>query len=324
MTQIKTGADLSIKQDCLEVEHRQASLPDDEAAEVVDDKNVVVLATNELTPVPDVTSVAVDDAVHVLTKSSDWQQLYEAVVMLRRVVVHHSQVITTKQVEELLRPLALECDSLRSAPSKNALLACAECFEFLPRSIQERALLGGARPEMIDVLLRRSVCEKKFLRDAALIAVQKLATHLAGMPLLAAVARYGTNKNGKLCGTAAKIIALSLDRLLKDQQTLPHKGCEPLKAVYRALAAFRESKDATARIEATTSFQRLSELLGTQALESSLKEALPGAGQAGVIARILKDASAKTGVTKPRAQVRSLRDRVRQDTNSRTGTVTIK
>ncbi|KAF1775148.1 Armadillo-type fold [Phytophthora cactorum] len=308
MTQIK--ADRSLQQDYLEVdEHRGASLPNDE---VVDDKNVVVLTTEELTPVPDVTNDTVDDVVHVLTKSSDWQQLYEAVVMLRRVVVHHTHVITTKQVEELLRPLALGCDSLRSAPSKNALLACAECFEFLPRSTQERALLGGARPEMIDVLLRRSVCEKKFLRDAALIAAQKLATHLAGMPLLAAVARYGTNKNGKLCGTAAKVIELTLERLLQDQQTLSHKGNESLKSVYRALAAFRESKDATARTEATTSFQRLGELLGTQALESGLKDALPGPGQAAVVARILKDASAKSSATKPRAQVRSLRDRVRQ------------
>ncbi|EEY53803.1 uncharacterized protein PITG_07406 [Phytophthora infestans T30-4] len=288
--------------DYLEHEHRQASLPNDEAVEVVDDKNVVVLTTEELTPVMDVSSATLDDVLHVLTKSSDWQQLYEAVVMLRRFVVHHSQVITTKQNEELLRPLALECDSLRSAPSKNALLACAECFEFLPRSTQERALLGGARPEMIDVLLRRSVCEKKFLRDAALIAAQKLATHLAGIPLLVAVARYGTNKNGKLCGSAAKIIALSI---------------ESLKALYRALAAFRESKDATARTEATVSFQRLAALLGTKALESGVKDALPGAGQAGAVTRILKDASANTSVTKPRTQVRSLRDRVR------TGTVAI-
>ncbi|KAF4044112.1 hypothetical protein GN244_ATG03567 [Phytophthora infestans] len=303
--------------DYLEHEHRQASLPNDEAVEVVDDKNVVVLTTEELTPVMDVSSATLDDVLHVLTKSSDWQQLYEAVVMLRRLVVHHSQVITTKQNEELLRPLALECDSLRSAPSKNALLACAECFEFLPRSTQERALLGGARPEMIDVLLRRSVCEKKFLRDAALIAAQKLATHLAGIPLLVAVARYGTNKNGKLCGSAAKIIALSLERLLQDQPMLNHKGIESLKALYRALAAFRESKDATARTEATVSFQRLAALLGTKALESGVKDALPGAGQAGAVTRILKDASANTSVTKPRTQVRSLRDRVR------TGTVAI-
>ncbi|EGZ14418.1 hypothetical protein PHYSODRAFT_508947 [Phytophthora sojae] len=287
-------------------EQRQPSLPadgDNEAAQVAD---VVVLSTEELTPVPEVSSTLVDDIIQILMKATDWLQLYEAVVMLRRIVVHHSEAITTKHVEEFLRPLALECDSLRSTPSKNGLLACAECFRFLPRSVLERPLLGGAHPEVLDVLLRRSVCEKKFLRDAAATAAEELAAHLAGLPLLAAAARYGTNKNGKLCGTAAKIIALS---------------SESLRSVYRALAAFRESKDGTARAEATASFQRLGELLGAQELELGLKDALPGAGQAGVVARILKDAFPRTNVAKARPRTDSLRDRVRQDANGRAGTV---
>ncbi|KAL3659797.1 hypothetical protein V7S43_015100 [Phytophthora oleae] len=320
MTQMKnneqSGKDLFDQE-----EQREASLPDDETTAVIDDKSVVVLTTEELTPVLDISSSTVDDAVHALTKTLDWLQLYEAVVTLRRIVVHHSDLVTTTHVEGLLRPLALEGDSLRSSPCKNGLLACAECFEFLPRSTLERPLLGGAHPEVLDVILRRSVCEKKFLRDAALIAAQKLATHLAGKPLLAATARFGTNKNGKLCGTAANIIATSLERMQKDQQTVA-KGSEYLKAVYRALAAFRESKDGTARAEATTGFQRLGELVGAKELEIGLKEALPGAGQAGIVARILKDAFPRTNAAKSRPKT-SLRDRVRQDANGRTGAMTV-
>ncbi|KAG6616750.1 Armadillo-type fold [Phytophthora cinnamomi] len=328
MTQMKTndellqqyGADV-----CLEIEEqRQASLPADgegDVGQVADDKSAVVLTTEELTRVPEVSRASVDDVVHVLTKETDWLQLYEAVVMLRRIIVHHSEVVASKQVEEFLRPLAIECDSLRSTPSKNGLLACAECFRFLPRSILERPLLGSAHPEVVDVLLRRSVCEKKFLRDAAAAAAEELATHLAGLPLLAAAARYGANKNGKLCGSAAKIIASSLLHMQQDQQSLAHKGSESLRTVYRALAAFRESKDATARAEATASFQRLGELQGVQELEIGLKDALPGAGQAGIVARILKDAFPKTSMAKARPRMGSLRDRMRQDTNARTGTV---
>ncbi|GMF45498.1 unnamed protein product [Phytophthora fragariaefolia] len=326
MTQVKTNeGHLQQSADCVGTEEqREASLPADGengAIQTTDDKSVVVLVTEELTPVPEVSSFAVDDIVGVLSKASDWVQLYDAVVMLRRIVVHHSEVITTKHVEEFLRPLAVECDSLRSTPSKNGIVACAECFRFLPRSVLERPLLGGAHPEVLDVLLRRSVCEKKFLRDAAIIATEELATHLAGLPLLAAVARYGTNKNSKLCGTAAKVIASSLLRLQQDQQTLAHKGSESLRSVYRASAAFRESKDSMARAEATTSFQRLGELLGAQELELGLKGAFPGAGQQGVIARILKDAFPKTSTAKARPRMGSLRDRMRQDANARTGTV---
>ncbi|KAE9035588.1 hypothetical protein PR003_g7481 [Phytophthora rubi] len=324
MTPIKTTDGLLHQQTedcCLGMEEqRDASLPADRETEV-DEKSVVVLTTEELTPVHEVSSSTVDGIVHVLTKTSDWLQLYEAVVMLRRIVAHHSEVVTTKQVEEFLRPLALECDSLRSTPSKNGLLACTECFRFVPRSVLERPLLGGAHPEVLDVLVRRSVCEKKFLRDAAATAAEELSARLAGLPLLAAVARYGTSKNAKLCGTAAKIIASSLLRLQQGQQSLAHKGSESLRSVYRALAAFRESKDSTARTEASSSFQRLGELLGAQELELGLKEALPGVGQAGVVARILKDAFATTNGAKTRPRMGTLRDRMRQDANARAGTV---
>lgn len=277
-----------------------------------------MILTEDLTPLPDVSNTTVDEIVHVLTKTSNWLQLYEAVLKLRRVVVHHSEVITTKHVEECLRPLATECDSLRSTPSKNGLLAFTECFQFLPRSMLERPLLGGAHPEVLDVLLRRSVCEKKFLRDAASVAAEKLANHLAGLPLLTAVARYGTNKNAKICGSAAKIIAMSLLRMQQGPSTLAQKGGESLKAVYRTLAAFRESKDGTARAEATASFQYLGDLLGAEGLKLGLKDALPGAGQAGVVARILKDAFPTTGAVKTLPRTGSLRDRIRQDANART------
>ncbi|GMF20566.1 unnamed protein product [Phytophthora lilii] len=326
MAQMKTGFELPLSKDPEVEEQREASLPDgdDESVQVADDQSAVVLTTEELTPVAEVSSAVVDEIVNVLTKTSDWLQLYEAVLMLRRVVVHHGEVITAKQIEEVLRPLALECDSLRSTPSKNGLLACAECFQFLPRSVLERPLLSSAHPEVLDVLLRRSVCEKKFLRDAAAAAADKLAAHLAGLPLLTAIARYGTNKNAKLCGTAARITAASLLRLQQDQQTISSKGSESLRALYRALAAFRESKDGNARAEATASFQRLGELLGAKELEQALKDALPGAGQAGVVARILKDAFPKSSVTKAPPRMGSLRDRMRQSTNARAGTVVLK
>ncbi|KAE9201007.1 hypothetical protein PF002_g21659, partial [Phytophthora fragariae] len=107
MTPIKTTDGLLHQQTedcCLGMEEqRDASLPADRETEV-DEKSVVVLTTEELTPVHEVSSSTVDGIVHVLTKTSDWLQLYEAVVMLRRIVAHHSEVVTTKQVEEFLRP----------------------------------------------------------------------------------------------------------------------------------------------------------------------------------------------------------------------------
>ncbi|OWZ07563.1 hypothetical protein PHMEG_00020026, partial [Phytophthora megakarya] len=105
MTQMKTSSELSAKDYVGTEEQREASLPEDGSVAVVDDKSAVVTLTEDLTPVPDVSSAMVDDIVHVLAKTSDWLQLYEAVLKLRRIVVHHSEVFTTKQVEECLRPL---------------------------------------------------------------------------------------------------------------------------------------------------------------------------------------------------------------------------
>ncbi|RLN77592.1 hypothetical protein BBJ28_00000449 [Nothophytophthora sp. Chile5] len=312
--------------DCLASEEKRMashpSIEEDGSSAAGDEKSIVVLATSELTPLSEVSPSTLDGIIQTLAGKSDWLQLHEAILLLRRVVVHHRELVKTQHVDVFLRPLALESDSLRSTPAKNALLACAECFEFLPRSVLERSLLTGNRPEILDVLLRRSVCEKKFLRDAAAFAVQKLANHLAGLPLLLAVAKYGSNKNAKLCGIAAWAISLSLQRLQQQQleagtdirQSLTHKGGESLRVVYRALAVFRESKDASARAEATTSFQRLGELLGREALESGLKDALSGAGQTGVVARILKDAFVMAKSGKPRlVRTGSLRERMVKD-----------
>jgi len=142
------------------------------------------------------------------------------------------------------------------------------------------------------------------------------------------VARYGTNKNAKVCGAAAKLMAAGLLRLQQEpadesRQAFTCKS-EASRAVYRALAAFRESKDGTARTEATASFRRLGELLGPGQLELGLKDALPGAGHAGVVARILKDASPRTNAVQPRARTGSLRDRMRQDATARTGAVVVR
>lgn len=197
---------------------------------------------------------------------------------LRRLIVHHSSVVEEDHVDAFLDFLILGCDNLRSALSKNALLAFAECFEFLssnPRQ-SEKFLSHGV---LLDVLLRRSACEKKFLRDAAAIAVEQLVHYLASWQLMKSAGAYAKNKNGRLCGNAARVVSSSLTRLHKQHnesiaRMFAIDDGKQVRAICQALATFRGAKDKAARNESARSFRLLGEAVGKDAFEFLVKSAL--------------------------------------------------
>lgn len=259
----------------------------------------------------------------MLSTMCDWEiimltcvPMVQSIIMIRRVVVHRPLAVPDASVGVMLQSLTVAGDDLRSALVKNALLALAECFEYLGRGRLEP--LVARNPEMLDMLLRRSVCEKKFLRDAAVYAVQRLVQHLACLPLVERAASYATNKNARLCANAAKIIASSLTRLTQEEANGPiaalaqSENAEAVHVVYRALTVFREGKDSSARTQATLSFKLIGEFVGREQFEGGLKASLSRTNQQHMAARILKEVFPSAAGNDAGSQVRrgSLRDRM--------------
>lgn len=233
-------------------------------------------------------------------------------------IVHHTSVIRDHHVDAFLDRLILGCDNLRSALSKNSLLAFAECFEWLSTATQrEKFLSHGA---LLDTLLRRASCEKKFLRDAAACAVQQMVAFLASWPLITSAGAYAKTKNGRLCGNAARVVSSSLLRLQKQQSTsseqlftLDDDGKQYLKQICQALAGFHGSKDKRARLEASASFKVLGDELGQEKLEVLLKSALKDPLSAN---RILKEVFPPKDASHNKGRRGSLRERMLLEASS--------
>lgn len=236
--------------------------------------------------------------------------------MLRRVIVHHSGLVEKDDTDAFVDKLTIACDNLRSVLAKNALLAFAECFQFLGKTHLE-PFLSRRKPSMLDVLLRRAVCEKRFLRDAATVAVNHLIRYLASIPLLTCCAEYATNKNARVCGTAAKVINGCLIQMTGSpsstvafaQQIRSTSSDSEIQQLFRALAALRTSKDSTARAEATMSLKLLAQVMGEECFAEKLNKALPDQHTA---SKILLQARPQVAVPTdgPDKRRGSLRDRM--------------
>ncbi|ETV97035.1 hypothetical protein, variant [Aphanomyces invadans] len=164
----------------------------DGSARGCDDKAVVVLTTSELQPLENVADEVA--AMRRALQNHDWVVQYGAIETLRRAIVHHTEATLASIDQDVLRRLQDATLNLRSAMSKNALAALAECFEFAP---DELAALDVA--PVVESILNRAACEKKFLRDAADCALVKLATCVPTHRVLAALASVASSKNNKLC-----------------------------------------------------------------------------------------------------------------------------
>ncbi|EQC36450.1 hypothetical protein SDRG_05905 [Saprolegnia diclina VS20] len=202
-----------------------------------EDKGAIVLATHELRPLKhprdDVAAAlrAIDDA--------DWYVQYEAIETFRRALVHHAPT-AGPHLGDVLDIVSAASLNLRSATSKNALLALAECFEF--GDVSALPLL-----HVVQALMKRAACEKKFLRDAATLAIGKLTTYAPTWPVLVALAAYSSSKSAKLVTAACNGTMLCLLQMQVDATIL---NPTQIVEVLPALARFRNGKDAKAREDA--------------------------------------------------------------------------
>ncbi|TYZ57955.1 hypothetical protein PybrP1_002024 [[Pythium] brassicae (nom. inval.)] len=289
---------------------------------VEDDKSVVVLSMDELLPFDDDDGGEHHDArckerlvraIQDMREQEDWLVQHEATVVLRRIVVRHTHVIEAPHIDAFLGRLVLGCDNLRSALSKNSLLALAECFEFLGATQADKFLSQGA---VLETLLRRSACEKKFLRDAAAFAVQQMVAYLASWQLVSSAGAFASTKSGRLCGNAARVVSSSLLRLQARKDGSITRLCEvedgkPMRTVCHALAVFHGAKDKRARLEAAAAFKVLGEELGEERFEAAVKRALKDPLAAARIAKDVFPPPAAAGANKARRG--SLRERILLD-----------
>ncbi|CAK4671080.1 hypothetical protein LEN26_015436 [Aphanomyces euteiches] len=218
-----------------------------------DDKAIVVLSTAELLPL----ETDVDDELYSMSRdihSSDWLVQYNAIECFRRGLVHHAHE-ASEYFPEVVDAIQAASLNLRSAMSKNALLAFAETFEYAP----DVASQVNCRL-VVDALLKRAACEKKFLRDAADYALAKMASCAPSTSILLACASVADSKSGKLGAAGCNATVLCLQEMQRRSMTLDN--AESGGKLVQQLVKFRSGKDVKTREDALRGCTITSHLVG--------------------------------------------------------------
>ena len=159
--------------------------------------NVILLQRNQLLKFDD-PEMEISNLKRFLGSSNQsWTDQYDAVDSIRRLALHDSDLLAPS-FSTVIPFLQEGVSSLRSAMCRNSLFAMAELYESLSTSHTDTLLHG--LENTVDVLLTKSVNEKKFIATAGISAIEKLAESLSSKVLLLTLLGHHDSKNPKASG----------------------------------------------------------------------------------------------------------------------------
>lgn len=195
--------DVNIALSLLQTEEKESKADDDSRENV---EKVVVLQETEIAKSDD--PRAEMKKVLSCLQSSDWLTQYENVDSLRRLCIHHYSVLVPK-IPLVLPFLQNSVESLRSAQSRNALFAVSELYKF--SKLGQRSALLVNIDRTVDVVLTKSVNDKRFLAIAGSKALANIAKAVPCYSLFASFLRHSGNKSAKRLSQVANGAKLCLD-----------------------------------------------------------------------------------------------------------------
>lgn len=255
-------------------------------------------------------------------RNINWYQQFLAIESARRLIVHHTTTLATSdQLADILYHIRLASRNLRSAASKNALLALAETIEYMHAVDTVQQLTGS----FTNVLVKRAACEKRFLREAAEIGLRKLSIYAPQFSTIEYLLKFSKDRHPKTCLAAARTISQCVVNLVKrEKQTtgqnnstthsiVPQSSTFPcsvinadqLKMLLAGLALFRAGREPETRVAARKTLISLRILLGPAEFDCQTRETLDLPNANAVIA--------DSKGSRPNKRPKSLRDLIRRD-----------
>ena len=172
-------------------------------------EKVVVLETAEIIPAENPTLEC--GSIQANIDHPNWLVQYETIDSIRRLVVHNFESL--KPALEIVLPfLRKGAESLRSAQSRNALLALQELFKFAGAGNVSVLLCGIDKT--VDVILIKSVSDKRFIAVAGVNALHQIGNSVPSIQLLSALLKHADSKSIKVLtqvGIAAAICVRGMD-----------------------------------------------------------------------------------------------------------------
>lgn len=231
-----------------------------------------------------------EDHSHHPQQQQQWYVEYQAIESARRLMIFHPDLILQGPgLAKILRLLDQSAENLRSAVAKNALWGYHEAFALLwrwveecpvntrtrslekeqprtslleeeqkPRNVQTSPSLSSSLVELIRpslaIVLKRAVCEKRFLQTVATKALDSLVVH---PDLILEFATYARHGNPKVVAKASILVSQCLRQV--SHLTLMF-DIKQIEVLVEAVLDFRQSKDPRGRAAAKASMDQLRKL----------------------------------------------------------------
>ena len=134
------------------------------------EENPIYLAVEDLKRVPN-PEEALQKCI-VAGSLDNWNDQFEALNMLRRLLKHHSEVfISQVTLHNICLDLIKWADSLRSSLSKNALIVIGEMCENLGRTIDSEIT------DLLKVLIKKAIDTNVFISEQAEVAIESMCCY---------------------------------------------------------------------------------------------------------------------------------------------------
>ncbi|KAF0703169.1 hypothetical protein AaE_015511 [Aphanomyces astaci] len=217
---------------------------------------VVVLRQEDLTPPTD------QFTWNPSLATVPWSEQYAALEHFRQTIKFHASSIQSAfpDTESCLSGLVVpSAEHLRSALTRSGLYCIAEYVQ----CVQESATIYLG--VLVPVLLRRSINEKKFIRDAAHEALDHIVTYCSPQDLVQLLTSFSNDKNPHLVATAGKFIEKSLRRCHDNTTPNQFSTWQPHVAAWLpSLAQFLACRVVACKNDTKRTFALLRDMLGVR------------------------------------------------------------
>mmetsp|Transcript_21087 Transcript_21087/g.26922 ORF Transcript_21087/g.26922 Transcript_21087/m.26922 type:complete len:418 (+) Transcript_21087:156-1409(+) len=142
------------------------------------------------------------------TKS--WIEQYEAVDSIRRLAIHHKDILAP-HLPKIVPFLQNGVGSLRSAMCRNTLFAVAEVYHHLAN--RHASALRVGIDKTIEVVLAKSINDKRFIATAGIAAAEEIASSVASFKTLFSFLSHSNSKSAKMLTQTAKCSVICLKHM---------------------------------------------------------------------------------------------------------------
>mmetsp|Transcript_19943 Transcript_19943/g.32859 ORF Transcript_19943/g.32859 Transcript_19943/m.32859 type:complete len:369 (+) Transcript_19943:224-1330(+) len=254
---------------------------------------VVVQPASELEPLKDLKVET--ETLLTMISCSDWLDQYEATTLYRRFVNYHPKEIKKylgAHMAKIFRFLQDGVESLRSAQSRNTLLAVGEMFENVPSDDIE-IFIAGKISGILDSIVIKSSNDKRFIATTGEDALRKIVASVPCSEVLIGLLSHSKSKSPKVLLVISKYSSVLLKGIVQSKHGDAAILSGNVDEIITKLALIESGRSVEAKKYAHESFRAIYRGLGKESFGKAMERVLSPAETSRILKMIEKNPNTK-------------------------------